>query len=108
MVNREGEDTDNFKPNALVINTSILRLISEKLGNVDYEILNKYALQMVDALIRSIRKMTSKIEECDNSDKTIHLQIRKTLGSLLEFVKKITASVKHVFENDLWFKIINL
>ena len=61
---------------------------------------------MIDALLRSINSMTSNLDE--EEDKTIHLQIRKTLGSLLEFVKKLTASVKQVFESDLWFKIMSL
>ena len=103
----EENNNDNYQENALVINTSLLRMMSEKLIDCDWEILKDHALKTIDAFIRSIRKMTGKIEE-DEGDKTILLEIRKTLGSLLEFVKKLTANTKQVFEDDLWFKIINL
>ena len=62
---------------------------------------------MIDALIHSIRRLTLKFEE-GSEDKTIYLQIRKSLGSLLEFVKRITASTKELFDSNLWFNIVNL
>ena len=104
---RELRDNDNYKQNALSLNISLIRILSAKLLDQEKEVLEKYAKDVIDALIHSIRRLTLKFEE-GSEDKTIYLQIRKSLGSLLEFVKRITASTKELFDSNLWFNIVNL
>ena len=66
-------------------------------------------MKLIDGLMKSIIRMTPKIEEERiEVSNILQLGVRKTLGSLLDLTKVLCSDATYMVESGIWLKILQL
>lgn len=93
----------------MVALSDLLNCLAKCLIEASEDEFQLHAVKITDALIKSLWWMTNQIKPASKSEKrVILLRIRKTLGTLDQFIERACRDGKKFLESGNWTKLVSL